>query len=185
MLSSNLLCSQNICFLSLSGLSKYKTPHPFSLSSLNLKNIHQDLFLYFILLLFVSQSLLNFSICLPYNSRSTWKISKIWDDFWSDLALWDVDFGGSCLNTKPSFSSAPPPPIEKTNRLIKREKERKKKKNALFSVFNSSCHLLIYQFLIFLRIVSLVLHAELCQWEWPQSQSFMYWLLMTAQQIGS
>lgn len=37
---------------------------------------------------------------MPGNSRSTWKICKIWDEIWSDLALWDGDFGGSYFNTK-------------------------------------------------------------------------------------
>ncbi|KAF3442520.1 hypothetical protein FNV43_RR16436 [Rhamnella rubrinervis] len=34
----------------------------------------------------------------------------IWDDIWSDLALWDVDFGGSYyFNTKLLLLSSPPP----------------------------------------------------------------------------
>ncbi|KAK7396192.1 hypothetical protein VNO78_17022 [Psophocarpus tetragonolobus] len=38
----------------------------------------------------------------------------IWDEIWSDLALWDGDFGGSYFNTKLFlffFQSHLPPPL--------------------------------------------------------------------------
>lgn len=50
--------------------------------------------------------------CLPCNSKSSWKICKIWDEIWSDLTLWDVDICGSCFITK--LLSSSPPPIEET-----------------------------------------------------------------------
>lgn len=53
-----------------------------------------------------------FCICLPCNSKSSWKICKIWDEIWSDLALWDVDIGGSYFITKLISSSSSPPIAE-------------------------------------------------------------------------
>jgi hypothetical protein len=59
-----------------------------------------------------------FCLACPVIQKSTWKFWKIWDEIWSDLALWDVGFGGSYyFNTKLFFSH---PPIVHTT------KERKK-----------------------------------------------------------
>lgn len=42
-------------------------------------------------------------------------------EIWSDLALWDVDFGGSYFNTKLFFVSPPSPLIAFTNQSAKEE----------------------------------------------------------------
>lgn len=92
--------------------------------------------------------------CLPCNSRSTWKFCKIWDEIWSYLALWDVDFGGSYFITKLFFPSHLPPiknkkkPSIHPNLLRVREgtKQRKKERRNIIH-FISHHPLSIFHFL--------------------------------------
>jgi len=73
--------------------------------------------------LFLPTLYLIISHCFLGNSRSTWKISKISDEIWSDLAFWDGDFGGSYFNTNlflsiPIFFLSHLPPITQAKTIL-------------------------------------------------------------------
>lgn len=87
------------------------------------------------------------------------KFWKIWEEIWSDLALWDVDFGGSCLYTKLLLSS----------HLVEQGKPDRNSEQAIILIL-----------LLLPHIFSLSLDLGLVQWAWQQSPGFMYWQLTTA-----
>lgn len=97
-----------------------KTHHPRQLKNIHSRFVLSILFnswnYYHYCFLFLLLHFLFSRFACPVIQKSNLeKFAKIWDEIWSDLALWDVDVGGSYFNTEfLHFSSPPPPPIAST-----------------------------------------------------------------------